>query len=98
MARRKNTEDSQAKKRMFISVGEFLKHERQVAGRTQQHFATAMGLTSVQYISNVERGISPASPEFLRTFRALTGINKIHMISVLKEHYGKYLNDELTPL
>ncbi len=98
MGRKPGIEDSEAKKKLLKRNGAFLKGEREKAGRTQQHLSIAIGLTTAQYVSNIERGISPASPEYLRTFRALTGINKTYLISVLKENYGKYLIGELTPL
>ncbi len=61
---RKTTINNRTKQ--FASVGKFLQQQRKGAGVTQQEIADLLELTSAQYVSNIERGISPPSIEFLR--------------------------------
>lgn len=48
-----------------------LARARQNAGLSQKEVATALKLTSPQYISNIERGLCMASPRVLRKMAAL---------------------------
>lgn len=50
----------------MTETGRVLKEERLKKDITQSELAEKIGLTSPQYISNVERGLCPISPTLLR--------------------------------
>ncbi len=75
MGRRPNTVTTTNSKTIYLKkVGELLKGFRNKCGVTQQQVADKMKLSTPQYVSNIERGISPPSIEFLRQTSKLYGI------------------------
>lgn len=94
MGRRPKTEDSHHKKAMFKVIGEYLKRARERAGVTQQTVAHAAGLTTPQYVSNIERGVSPPSVEFLRIILCLYEITGKEVATVIRNANFEYYRAE----
>lgn len=94
MGRRPNTIDSPNKKVMFQVIGEYLKKQRERAGVTQQAVADKAGLTTAQYVSNIERGISPPSVDLLRILIPMYGMDKEQLAFFMsKAHHDFYLRE-----
>ena len=79
----------------YKKFGRFLKAKREEAGLSQGDIAKAMGLTTPQYISNVERGIAKPSLRLLRSYRSLAKISKTQLIEFLVADYKSLLQKNL---
>ena len=94
MGRRPATHDSPNKKEMFKVIGKYLKKQRDKADVTQQLVADRAGLTSAQYVSNIERGISPPSVEFLRIAIELYGLDPEQLTYFIsRAHHDYYMKE-----
>lgn len=81
------------------AIGQFLQNQRKKAGITQTAVSTQMGLTTAQYVSNVERGISPASVELLKVCVELYGLDVEHLAHRLSRlEYDYYLAEFSKPV
>ena len=65
-----------------------LKAKREERGLTQKELATAIGLTSSQYISNCERGVCPMSPMLVKKCAQVLRVRKEVLISAALEDYA----------
>lgn len=87
--------EQKSKKQMFEAIGLFIQEERKKANVSQGDIAKKLGLESGQYCSNIERGISPPSMEFLVVFIKLTGIDSGLVVDKISfethEHYKRSL-------
>ena len=63
-------------KKMRQEFGVFLRNQRQKSGLTQLVVAKACGLSSAQFISNIERGICPVPSDTLVKMSELYNLNK----------------------
>lgn len=95
MARREGTEDSVNKRKMHGRIGGYLKEARQSAGITQRALADELDLTTAQYVSNIERGISPPSVDYLKTIKSLCGVSRGELANKISFEMHKYYMDEL---
>lgn len=68
------------------SLGQYLRDKRVAAGLTQAEIAEFLGYTSPQYISNIERGVCPASFDVLAKLRTKL---KLDVERVLQIHIAQ---------
>lgn len=66
--------------------GDFFKHIRTNAKKTQKEIADDLELSSAQYISNIERGVSPPSSKVLKAMSKVYNFN----LSELVQSYINY--------
>ena len=95
-ARKKKDPKSNAKEEMHKLVGEFLKKKRALSGVTQQYIADSLELSSAQYISNIERGISPPSVEYMKAMISLCDVNPQELAFVLSKATSDFYLKELS--
>lgn len=81
---------------MFKVIGEYLKKLRERSGVTQQAVADRAGLTTAQYVSNVERGISPPSVDFLRIAVDLYDVDPEQLAFFISRAQHDYYMKELS--
>lgn len=84
------------KQKMFARIGSYLKDKREKAGISQQKIAEAMNLTTAQYVSNIERGVSPPSVDFLKHAIELYGLDREELAFKLSKEYHVYCLDEFS--
>ena len=63
-------------KKMRLEFGTYLKNQRQKSGLTQSEVADSCGLTSPQFISNIERGLCSVPADILVTMADIYKIGK----------------------
>jgi transcriptional regulator with XRE-family HTH domain len=73
------------------NINSFLKEARIKKGLTQGEIAKHLGLTSPQYISNIERGLCSASLETLLVLIQLYDLKATKVIDVLLADYRRTL-------
>lgn len=54
--------------------GEFIKKARELSGKTQAEVSEALGYSSAQFISNMERGITATPLKVVRPLAKLIGV------------------------
>lgn len=96
MGRKKGKKESLEKKEMFKRVGEYLRKKRLKANISQQRVSEEMKLTTAQYVSNIERGISPPSIDFLKLAIILYKLDFKEVAFFLSKEYHNYLLRELS--
>jgi transcriptional regulator with XRE-family HTH domain len=79
----------------YQTVGEFLKNARQNRNLSQWEVAKQLGYSSPQFISNIERGISPPPVETLKQFMVLYKISSKLIVEVMRDDYSRALKKEL---
>lgn len=93
MARRAGT--VRDKTAFFSVIGASLREIREERKITQMALAKKMNLTTAQYISNVERGISPPSVEYLQTIKKVCKVPATTLVYLMseatKDYYAKQL-------
>ncbi|MEK6553813.1 MAG: helix-turn-helix transcriptional regulator [Bdellovibrionota bacterium] len=73
------------------SINSYLKEARIKKGLTQGEIAKHLGLTSSQYISNIERGLCPASLETIQVLIQLYDLKTSKVMDILIADYRKTL-------
>jgi len=89
-----STEKSDLREPLLREAGMFLKQKRVDAGFSQGDVAKAAGLTSPQFISNIERGIALPSPHLMSVMIAKYKFDSeefIELIAQLKMDYYRRL-------
>jgi len=76
-------------------LGEYLKAVRTTAGKSQQDLAIAMRLTSNQHVSNVERGKSAASMEYLKKYQKICDTDKNKFVIEIQKLYVDQIREAL---
>lgn len=76
-------------------IGAFLAEHRKAAGLSQQDIARKMKLKSNQHVSNVERGVSPASMDFLKKYLRITGAPKKDFVVFIQQTYVDQIREAL---
>ena len=77
-------------------VGGFIRNRRETIGLSQR----ALGLLFVppvttQFISNVERGVTPLPPAHVPTLSRALNISEIELMNLLEREYSAKLNERL---
>ena len=83
---------------MFISnniYGQFLKEKRQAAGLTQGQVAKKFGYSTVQFVSNMERGISPPPKETFFEMMKLYKVSDAEIVEFLVQAQKEAIQSEL---
>lgn len=86
---------SQNKDWLNERIGTYLKGLRKGAGLSQGDAASALGYSSNQFISNVERGVCTPSPCVIRNFLKIYKISDSKSYEDLLDIQMQYLNAEL---
>lgn len=94
MSKKRNESEQSARQLMYAEIGQFLKNKREEAGLSQKDVAEQAKLSTPQYVSNVERGISPPSNDFLRLLIRLYKLNVNELIEFMTEQQQRYLTQE----
>ncbi|MBX7232094.1 MAG: helix-turn-helix domain-containing protein [Bdellovibrionales bacterium] len=88
-----------AKRRMgkeaFSKVGDFFKDKRVEVNLTQSEVAEALGLSSGQFVSNWERGVSMPPMDYLPKLVKLYKINKSELVSVYTSEQERFIKEVL---
>ena len=63
-----------------IEPGEIVRTARKAAGLSQMTLALELGLTSGQFISNIERGTAPVPPRYVTQLSERLGIDREQLI------------------
>lgn len=79
----------------FIIMGEFIRKKRVEKGLTQTQVSKALGYSSSQFISNIERGL--ASPPFkaLKKLMGILDLDEREVMDVLLRQQEEYIREEL---
>lgn len=77
-------------------LGKLLKEARLNAGYTQSEVANIIGLTSPQFISNIERGTCVIPVEILQLLPKLYNICPRKLIEILIADFRTYLESSLS--
>ena len=86
---------TEVRKESLKDIGKFLKKCRAEAKVTQRSLAETAGLTSAQYISNIERGLVPPSNEILTLYIRNCELNLNTVVDFLSDQNKKVLKAEL---
>jgi transcriptional regulator with XRE-family HTH domain len=79
---------------MAKKLGDFIKNSREKAGLSQVDIADALGLSSAQYISNIERGVSPLAKKLIVKLAKTLKVDPEKIVDViLSELKDKYLRE-----
>lgn len=76
-------------------LGRYLQSIRQDAEKSQGDLAKAMKLASNQHVSNVERGKSTASMDFLKVYQRTCKVNKSEFITEIQKLYVDEIRESL---
>lgn len=76
-------------------LGEYLKATRKASGKSQQDVAIGMRLQSNQHVSNVERGISTASMEYLKKYQKICKVDKNTFVIEIQKLYVDQIREAL---
>ena len=68
-------------------LGERIKKAREAAGLSQKEITDALGLSSPQYISNIERGLAQLPAPYIPTVARMIKISESVLIEDLVEIY-----------
>jgi transcriptional regulator with XRE-family HTH domain len=68
-------------------LGERIKKAREIAGLSQKQVSDAMGWTSAQFISNVERGKAPLPPQHIPIIARMIKLSENRLVDDLVEIY-----------
>jgi transcriptional regulator with XRE-family HTH domain len=97
MKKKSNIESSEKadlRKPLLSQAGKYLRQKREDAGLSQGDVAKAAGLTSPQFISNIERGIALPSPHLMGVMVAKYKFDSeefLELIAELKMDYYRRL-------
>ncbi len=72
----------------FEELGKHLQEVRKTGGFSQGDISKVIGLTTPQFVSNIERGLSPPSPNYLAVLANLTGSDLDELIAETNRHLG----------
>jgi len=70
-------------------LGQAIKAAREGRGVTQRSLADALGLTSAQFVSNIERGIAPLPAHYIPILCRLLGMSEKMLIDLATEAYRR---------
>ena len=68
-------------------LGERIKKAREAAGMSQREISDALGLSSVQFISNIERGLAQLPPPYIPAVARMIKVSESVLIEDLVEVY-----------
>ena len=78
-----------------MTIGTYLKQCRELEGVTQEDLAMYLGLSSPQYISNVERGYCKPTTKRLPVWCDYIGANRKKVLAILSMDYNNKVKREL---
>lgn len=76
-------------------LGAYLREVRLGANKSQQDIAIAMRLSSNQHISNIERGKSQASLDYLKKFQKICNTPKNDFVIEIQQLYVDEIREAL---
>lgn len=79
----------------FSRLGEFFKQKRVDVGLTQAEVAKVLGLSTGQFVSNWERGVSAPPMDYLPRLMKLYKMNKAQVISIYTAEQERYIKSVL---
>lgn len=79
----------------MTNLGQYLKDAREESNLTQAQVAKKLGLSSPQYISNVERGLCPVSVDQLAKLIPLYRLNPHQIVDIMVENHRSLLAKQL---
>lgn len=82
-------------KQNFMTLGEFLKERRLKKGLTQKQVSDAFGFTTSQFISNIERGLSPPPANVLRKLVNIYDIPEREILKAIMAEQERFWRNEL---
>lgn len=80
----------------FTRIGDFFRDKRVDAGLTQADVANALGLSTGQFISNWERGISAPPMDYLPKLVKLYKVNKAQLVALYTAEQERYIKAVLS--
>jgi hypothetical protein len=81
-----------------IKFGKFLKLAREKKGLSQNEVAKLLGYSTAQFISNLERGISPPPLKVLKLIKEIYELDSQELMSVIQEEQEDNLKKNLAKL
>ncbi|HEX4924393.1 MAG TPA: helix-turn-helix transcriptional regulator [Bdellovibrionales bacterium] len=78
--------------------GSFLKKARESRKYSQGDVAKVLGYTSAQFISNLERGISPPPLKVLKVLVKLYAVKPDEVMRVIEEEQRRHMKENLARL
>lgn len=88
-----------AKRRMgaeaFSRIGSYLRDSREASGLSQTEVAEKLGLSTGQFVSNWERGVSMPPMEYLPKIVKLYKISKAELVQVYTSEQERYIREVL---
>ncbi len=79
-------------------VGAFLRQRRESLGLSQRELGQRFSPSvTTQFISNIERGVTPLPPAQISTLSRELGISETELLSLMEREYLQKLNDRLHP-
>jgi transcriptional regulator with XRE-family HTH domain len=82
-------------KQAFSRIGEYFRDRRIDAGLTQADVAQALGLSTGQFISNWERGVSMPPMDYLPKLVKLYKMSKSELVELYTSEQTRFLKDIL---
>lgn len=79
----------------FSRIGGYLRDCRVKAGLTQTQAAERLGLSSGQFVSNWERGVSMPPMDYLPQIVKLYRLSKSELIAIYTEEQERYIREVL---
>ncbi|MGE0763540.1 MAG: helix-turn-helix domain-containing protein [Bdellovibrionales bacterium] len=80
----------------FARIGDFFREKRIDAGLTQADVANALGLSTGQFISNWERGVSAPPMDYLPKLVKLYKMNKSQLVALYTAEQERYIKAVLS--
>lgn len=80
----------------FSRIGEFFRDKRVDAGLTQSDVAQTLGLSTGQFVSNWERGVSAPPMDYLPQLMKLYKINKSQLVALYTAEQERYIKAVLS--
>lgn len=94
MRKKKKNINGMDKTEVFERIGDYLRKQRLHARVSQKVISEKAGLTTPQYISNIERGISPPSIDILKIMKKTYNMDpKDFSYVISRAHYDFYLKE-----
>jgi len=68
-----------------MKVRKFLREKREAKGITQLKMARALGLSSSQFVSNIERGLASIPVPKIKLYAQILGVNEKELFEVVQK-------------
>lgn len=78
------------------ALGAHLRTIRESTDMSQEYIAESMGYTTSQYVSNIERGVSPVPMEYIKKLHDIAGVDLKDTRAVLYRLYTEQIKELLS--